>query len=645
MMPTLPAKIAGRLALLMAAVAVLSVVMALAAACGGSAGAVIDHSASIRPDNSLIAEVRVTLSREARVFVEYDNPDAGRFRTALSEPGTSHTIPVVRLRPESEYAYTVNVQDSDGAVALGPSGKFTTGRLPDRIDVWQTWVSGRSTQPLILTDYRAGDSTYYIFWDEAGNIVWYYINEPVDGFHAGTDVPHRGASQGIEQKANGNLVYLSYFCCITEITPLGEVVDRILGGDESGIPHHDIEMLDDGRILYPSDVQHYDSANGGDADAAITVDILNIWNPQSGRIEQVWDSRDFWDISDPAQWGMGQSVRRWTHINSVNSGRRGNFIISSRNRHQIFSLSPDFQSIEWQLGGPDSDYAFPNPNDRFYGQHTASELPNGNILLFDNGNGRPYSEGGKYSRALELRLDNEARTAVKVWEYRSTPDIYSSIVSSAFRLKNGNTLVNFGTKPGTVFGPFTFVETDPQGNDIFRVETSQPDPAPNDQDRIVRYRAYGDIAAIMGETMLRPPVARPVMGEHTYKSRFQQIRDIDAGLDRSQRRARERFDVYFDGDSVIYRKEQCAAADTAEKFFLHIFPENPGDLPEERQEHGFDNIDFHFRSFGTMWDGKCLAITRLPGYEIARISTGQYVSGGEQTWRAEFPVGGQDAAR
>ena len=613
----------------MVAVVVFSVV--LTAACGGG-GVVIDHSASISSANSLIAEVQVTLSREARVFVEYDNPDAGKFRTALSETGTAHTIPVVRLRPETTYAYTIGTQDADGAETLGPSGEFTTGRLPSRLDMRQTWVSGRSTQPLIVTGYRAGDEAYYVFWDETGNIVWYYIAPPV------IELDNIITPNTIQQKPNGNLVYIGHRCCITEITPLGEMVDRITASDAAGIPHHDFLILDDGRILYPSDehIAFDDSAHGGDPNTSAVVDTLNIWDPQTGIIEQVWDSRDFWDISDPGQRGIWDHRRRWTHINSVSSGRRGNFILGPRNRHQVFSLSPDFQSIEWQLGGPDSDYAFPDPNDRFYGQHSATELPNGNILVFDNGINRPDSEGGLYSRALELRLDHDTGTAVKVWEYRSATHPYSSIVSSALRLDNGNTLVNFGVTPGTVFGPFTFVETSPQGNDIFRVETSRPDVTPGEY--TFRYRAYAGITAIMGETMLRPPVARPVTGEYAYKSRYRQIQDTYAALDSSQPVARERFEVYFSGDRVIYRKEQCAAADIADEFFLHLFPANSNDLPEDRREYGFDNLDFHFHSLGVRWDGKCIATANLPAYEIVHIRTGQYIPGREHLWKAEFPA-------
>ena len=368
----------------------------------------------------------------------------------------------------------------------------------------QIRASGRSSMPLIATDYKTDDDGYLVFWDETGSIVWYYDQK------IWTDFPDNIESlQTVRQKPNGNLVYVSQRCCLTEITPLGNLVARIGDDDRAGIPHHDFLILDDGRILYPSfaDLVIDDSVNGGAAETRVIIDELRIWDQQTGNIEKVWDSRDFWDLSDPGQRVMWQNdPKRWTHINSISIDEGGNYILNSRNRRQTFSLSPDFHTIEWQFGGPDSDYSFPDPRDRFYGQHTATKLPNGNILMFDNGRQRPDAEGGEYSRALELRLDHDSGVAVKVWEYRYRPDLFSEIVSSAFRLDNGNTLVNFGHTQTTAYMPLAFVETDPQGNDVFRAETFQTS-AGNRFPR--RFRASGDITAIMSETVLRPPGGAP----------------------------------------------------------------------------------------------------------------------------------------
>ena len=603
--------------------------LTLTTACGGIE--VVEHNASITPNNALIAEVQVTLSAESRIFVEYENPDAGKFRTALSEPGIDHTIPVVRLRPESVYAYTIGIQADDGDVAYGPSGEFVTGPLPPDLAAMQIRASGRSTMPLTATDYKAGDNGYYLLWDETGSIVWYYAHTDVAGF---TPVYQR--LHAIKQKPNDNFIYVSGSCCLIEITPLGDPVNQIVAGDESGLPHHDFLILDDGRILYPSytEIIIDDSANGGDAETAVIVDGLRIWNQQTGNIEKVWDSRDFWDVSDPGQRVVWYGdPRRWTHINSLSIGPRGNYIVNSRNRRQTFSLSPDFQTIEWQLGGPDSDYSFPNPGDRFYGQHSVAQLPNGNILVFDNGTQRPATEGGEYSRALELRLDNNNGSAVKAWEYRASPDLFSRAISNAFRLDNGNTLVNFGVIEQHTLIPLVFVETDPERNNVFRVETLHPGIASGNFPR--RYRAWGAITAVMSETMLRPPADRPAASADWI---LWPVQELEARLATLSPAAGARFDVYLDGSQVVYRKEQCAPEDVTDNFLLHIFPANSADLPSESREYGFENLDFEFDDWGIIRDGKCLAAAPLPAYPIARIRTGQYAAAGEQLWRAEFPV-------
>ena len=614
---------------LTALIIALAAALSLTTACGGVE--VVEHNASITPNNALIAEVQVTLSAESRIFIEYENPAAGKYRTALSEPATTHTIPIVRLRPESTYAYTIGIQADDGDVAYGPSGEFTTGPLPAGLAAMQTRTSGRSTLPLIATDYGAGDNGYLVFWDETGNIVWYYIHKGINGYDP-------GAPQTIKQKPNGNLVYMSYLCCLIEITPLGDVVDQIAAVDETEIPHHDFLILDDDHILYPSFTEAVidDSANGGAAETDVFVDTLNIWDQQSGMIERVWDSRDFWDISDPEQWvERFNRLKTWSHINSVSIGDEGNYILNSRGRRQVISLSPDFQTIEWQLGGPDSDYSFPEPRDRFYGQHAATQLPNGNILLFDNGRQRPDAEGGEYSRALELRLDRNSGVAVKVWEYRYRPDIYSRFISSAFRLDNGNTLVNFGRTQTTGFMALAFVEVDSLGNNVFRVETFQTGV---DDRPPLRYSASGDIAAIMGETMLRPPAA-PASTEGVAFSDWQvwPLRELEALLATAHPIASDRFDLYLDHDRIAYRKEPCAMAETEDRFMLHVFPERPDDLPAEHRESGFENLDFEFELRGIIRDGECLAQAHLPNYPIARIRTGQYAAG-ERLWQAEFPV-------
>ncbi len=88
--------------------------------------------------------------------------------------------------------------------------------------------------------------------------------------------------------------------------------------------------------------------------------------------------------------------------------------------------------------------------------------------------------------------------------------------------------------------------------------------------------------------------------------------------------AESHFDLYLDGDTLAYVREPCAREDAATPFFLHLVPRDAADLPSHRKPWGYDNLDFNFRKAGAILDGKCLAMVELPGYEIARIRTGQF---------------------
>ena len=98
------------------------------------------------------------------------------------------------------------------------------------------------------------------------------------------------------------------------------------------------------------------------------------------------------------------------------------------------------------------------------------------------------------------------------------------------------------------------------------------------------------------------------------------------------------FAVYLNGRALHYLREDCAASDVEARFFLHVTPLDPADLPEERRAYGFDNLDFAFGDRGLRYEGACLASVALPDYAVARIRTGQFDEDGE-IWEGEFAVG------
>ena len=106
---------------------------------------------------------------------------------------------------------------------------------------------------------------------------------------------------------------------------------------------------------------------------------------------------------------------------------------------------------------------------------------------------------------------------------------------------------------------------------------------------------------------------------------------------------RSTFDIHLEGTTLTYLKEPCVAEDVAAKFFLHVVPRNEADLSavSRRYQSNFNNLDFTFSQKGAIWDGKCLGVVTLPDYEIARISTGQFIrdpGGSKRPWEVQIPV-------
>ena len=100
------------------------------------------------------------------------------------------------------------------------------------------------------------------------------------------------------------------------------------------------------------------------------------------------------------------------------------------------------------------------------------------------------------------------------------------------------------------------------------------------------------------------------------------------------------FRVYLadDQQGIQYVRADCAPADTEAAFFLHLTPRALADLPPDRQEFGFDSLDFNFYTAGGEFQrGQCVVQIPLPAYPLAYLRTGQYVADVGEIWVAEFP--------
>jgi hypothetical protein len=121
-------------------------------------------------------------------------------------------------------------------------------------------------------------------------------------------------------------------------------------------------------------------------------------------------------------------------------------------------------AVLWKLGGMSSDFQF--VGDSFNGfsmQHGVRELPNGNILMFDNGDEHTPPQ----SRAAEYQLDLINQTATLVWQYLAPLSIQGMAMGYAQRLPNGNTLIAFGSAQ-----PPRVQEVNPAGEVVWDLTSS-----------------------------------------------------------------------------------------------------------------------------------------------------------------------------
>ena len=132
---------------------------------------------------------------------------------------------------------------------------------------------------------------------------------------------------------------------------------------------------------------------------------------------------------------------------------------------------------------------------------------------------------------------------------------------------------------------------------------------------------------------------KPSVGFDEDSYQADQSERASAVIDSAGRKAiNSNFAVHIDQDALTYIKGSCTKADTAAKFFLHIWPAAKRDLPQHRRRYGYDNLDFRFDRRGFRFADWCAARINLPGYRIVRLKTGQWEAGKGTVWEGEITL-------
>lgn len=385
-------------------------------------------SAVIKFKNSKKYNVRVTVNKKMQYIIKGKNeiPIIGL------KAGTRNNVKLSLLNPEN------------GNVVKSKNFALKTKKLDAKFPIIEIFKYNNqySTENFMLLDTFSAVKTkntynFISIIDRDGEVKWLF---------SGSSYPKvlKNGNLLVSLPSRARLKYDGFM----EIDLLGKIY-KIYELDYN--IHHDYTELPNGNILALSDNSKLDNR--------YTQDGLIEINRKDGKVEKYID---FKNILDKDRRGMLEwEPQNWLHANSLLYIEKDNSIlISSRHQSAVIKISLNTNNVEYIISDPlfwnekfKSKLFSPNKNVEWtYGNHNASFLKNGNIIVFDNGNYRSLTAQGKieaknnYSRAVEYKIDVNNMKIEQIWEYGKErgSELYSNYLGSVEELKNGNRLINFG---------------------------------------------------------------------------------------------------------------------------------------------------------------------------------------------------------
>ncbi|MDP5169027.1 MAG: aryl-sulfate sulfotransferase [Bacteroidia bacterium] len=445
-------------------------------------------SAVIHLETNISTEVsvRVTGKRGSLSDVEQEFPGLSK----------DHEVPILGLYPGYLNEVTLTFTDSTGMVAGEEVLQIQTDALPsDYPSVTVSSTPGPKAEGMTLVSYFGHNSDItpqrpFIF-DQFGDIRWYLETKSHPTLY------NLFFDDGIERLSNGNLYFGdANSSTIYEVSMLGEIVNTWSFDGYSF--HHQVLELPNGNFLLSATKQ---------GEATVEDFILEL-DRNSGDIVTVWDLRQSLDMNRETLTGDRVD---WLHVNAVSFDPSDNTILISGRTQGVAKLTWANEVVwimgnhsGWGLAGNGIDLtqklltpldASSNPItdsevlmgnkahadfDWNWYQHAIDRLPNGDFMLFDNGDNRHFGASPSYSRMVEYRVNPANMTIQQIWEYGKNrgEETYSRIVSDVDYHAESNTVI---FSPGAVItGPKPYgkaIEIDRSSGQVLFEATITPPQA------------------------------------------------------------------------------------------------------------------------------------------------------------------------
>ena len=410
-------------------------------------GLTISHLAAVEsPSNVLAYDVSWKTSRDADTALDVRCSGLEPWTLSDSTAASSHHVFLMGLVTGAKCTLTAKAKSADGGTATYKT-TIKVSKLPSYLPPIELTVPAKAgtVAPgwtlVNLSNERTVTPYIAALIDPEGRFRWYY---QYPGNVPGNDTPVSQYKDGV--LIGGRGIPLSY------VTWQGELV----WADDPNPPpyfHHEARAAETPNEFYTLSTSYCSGlTNPGD-------DIVE-WD--SVQKTNVWT----WHLCD--HYTPAQDVPDWPHMNAVSLFPDHKFLLSSsRNQNSIFKINRATGDLIWTMGyhgevedGFHGDFTVTDA-DRFYHQHDTTVLPNGHILMFDNGRAgvREWSRGLELAYTYDPSGTSEAHV---VWQFRHKPDIFAPIWGSTQRFKNGNTLICFGERDPGVQSTIVEVTKDSQ---------------------------------------------------------------------------------------------------------------------------------------------------------------------------------------
>ncbi len=300
---------------------------------------------------------------------------------------------------------------------------------------------------IFLAPYSGVGQDGPMIFESSGNLVWFdplaanteatnlqvqsYDGKPVLTWWQGY-IPPQGFGEGEEVIANSSYQQIMKF-------PAG-----------NGLPAdlHEFQITPQGTALLTSfDPIRCDlSSVGGSHEAAVTDSVFQEIDLKTHLVRREWTPLDHVALRQSYSSAHG-STTGWPfdyfHLNSIDSQQNGLILISSRNTSALYELSPSTGQVTDQIGGKSSTIKLGAGTATAY-QHDATELPNGNISIFDNG-GVPMVHS--QSRGIIVSIDPKTKTETLVSRYEHSQPLSAGSQGDVQALTDGDLFIGWGAEP------------------------------------------------------------------------------------------------------------------------------------------------------------------------------------------------------